>query len=460
MQLLAKCVGLISFPIVTRLLTVSEYGQLALANTILLFMYGIGKCGIPKSLICKVSESSTKQPWQLYWSGMLATGMVSSLVSIVYIVIVHITEVFFFVPYYFFLLPLIVLSRNLMAVHLAWMRAVEKITTHNILSSCFETGATIVGVVALITIAPTLSAMFTTRVIFEGLVVLSVVVVISKYHILWPDYRTVKKLLSFGIPLVWLEISMIIMTFGDRFQIGYLVGTGSVGLYAAAYNLAQYTTQLLCQPLILAIYPLYNKMYVNEGAENTRIFLGTVINYYFVVALPLFVFISCYSADILGVLASEKYTPAAKIVPIILLANIINGCIPLVSAGLYVCKKTKLVGQVTISAALLNFSLNWMFIYTWGYVGAAVTTLITFLFLFFGIKRKSDQYLSLSINYMRIGKFLLLSVLAVFPTLSISGSSIGLLALKGVLFSGIYLLLLVLLDREIYSIVRRQITHD
>lgn len=458
-QVATKLIGIVSFPIITRLLSVQDYGLLSLANTTLLFLYALGKCGVPKALIIMLTEGEGEQK-ETSSSAMFAVSLVTVGVCALYWFLVSIVALNSVVASVFYVLPVMVFFRNQFAVYQARLRAMGQILRHNILSACFETGSTLSALLVLYLVAPTVFALFGAKVVFEFLwvgILLGGFLFSIKSSWQRVDFGVVKKLLLFGAPLVWLELSVISMTFGDRFQIGYLMNSEAVGLYSAAYNLARYVQQIISQPLVLAVFPLYTKLYAEKGEKDTSQFLGTVLNAYFALSIPLLVFVSGSSELILSTLASDKYSSAAAIIPVVFLANILNGCIPLLSAGLYVSKRTKIIGLITVCTALLNFSLNWIFISLWGYMGAALSTLISFFVLCALLKYKANDSLRIVIRLGACGKYLLMALCAIAPNLILEGSGVQGLLLHAVWFCVIYCSLLLTFDREIYGYTTQSI---
>ncbi len=448
--------GLVSFPIVTHLLAINEYGLLAIVNTTLLFLYALGKCGLPRALITEITKNIPSSSHKLYWNGILTVSLTSIIVCALYLTAAWGISYFFKIPKVFYFLPIIVLFRNILAVLQAWLRAVEKITWHNIMSSTFEICSTISALLALFYISPTVMAMIGSRMVFESIAVIALLSSSAIFiHKASCSAKTMKTLVSFGAPLVWLELSMIVMTFGDRYQIGYIMDMKSVGLYSAAYNLAQYAQQIISQPLVLAAYPLYNKLFSQKGPKETRIFLEKILNYYFAITIPILIFTSINAHNILSFLASAKYSASANIVPIVLSGNILNGCVPLISAGLYVTKHTKIIGKATILSALINFTLNWIFIKTWGYAGAAFSTLLSFIFLFIIIKKSADKFLKVNIYLKNCFKYFLISLVAISPSWFLTNQGPWKILVSGILFVTIYTFTIIIFDKEIFTQIQR-----
>ncbi|BCL59428.1 hypothetical protein DGMP_01210 [Desulfomarina profundi] len=440
-----------------------DYGLLALANTALLFLYAIGKSGIPNSLITQLSEKAHTTTNNIYFNALLTVSGTTLLTCCTYLLFLFIIKHFFSVPVFFYFLPILVIFRNFFAVSLSRLQAREKITQYNILSASLETGSTITVLFFLFLSVPTVDEIFKAKIVFE-----SIFIILALYFPLRLldkldriiSKELIKKLLSFGIPLVWLEISMIIMTFGDRYQIGYLNDAKSVGLYTAGYNLAQYMQQIITQPLSLAIYPIYNKLFTEKGETETGLFLDTVLRYYFAVTIPLLIFLTVHAKILLSFLASEKYQAAATVVPIVFLGNLINGAVPIISAGLYLSRNTKILGKITVYAAISNIILNWYFISVFGYVGAAFTTLLSFMFLFLLVKHNADRLLKIKFPVTSCFLYLSFAICAVLPSFLFTETKLLPLILSSIIFILIYSSLTIATDRKLSGYLKNYFFRD
>ena len=82
-----------------------------------------------------------------------------------------------------------------------------------------------------------------------------------------------KHSIKFGFPLVWSELGHLILNYADRYLIHLYLGSASLGLYTAGYNLAMYVTQVIIYPINYAMVPIYMNIYVNKGEQQTKQFL-------------------------------------------------------------------------------------------------------------------------------------------------------------------------------------------
>lgn len=452
MQIASKATGLLSFPILTRTLSVHDYGILALMNTTLLFIIAVSKCGIPKELINNLGETEKTEHGSLYNLSFFLLLTVTFLVCFLFLILVLGINYFFYIPLTILMIIPIVVARNVYGLQEAWYRFKGEIVCRNLFTAIFEIGSAISIVIAIVLVSPDIITLFTAQIFYEVFVVVIAVYFFQRrvpFTKIILERSKIKNIVSFGLPLVWLEIAMIVMTFGDRYQIGLLLDARSVGLYTASYNVAQYGIQLISQPIILAVFPLFNKLYYEKGEMYAGKFFSKILDYYIYLTVPVLVFISSNAYEILSVMASDKYSAAARVIPIVLIGNILNGCLPIVSAGLYISKKTNIIGKVAVGGALFNFMSNWLFIYYLGYFGAAFSTMVTFIGVFFIIRMYASSYISINFSIKIILKSLVMSFAGVAPSFLYSLPSPIDLAVSAIVFLFIYLLLLMVVEKKV-----------
>jgi len=92
---------------------------------------------------------------------------------------------------------------------------------------------------------------------------------------------------------------------------------------------------------------------------------------------------------------------------------VLHGAITIYTAGLYIHKKTSLILYFTLGAGALNLLLNLIFVPGMGMVGAAIATLISYIFLIVLANIFSSKYITIRLNYLAIGKYVLASIMAV-----------------------------------------------
>jgi O-antigen/teichoic acid export membrane protein len=456
-QVSTKFFGLISFPIITRNLSVHDYGVLSLVNATLLLLYALGKCGVPRALIFYTKKESSCTPVRLLYKAVISVLMVSLTLVGGYVLIVHSASIDEPLRTALLVVAPLVVFKNTFQVILAWFRAISKISVHNVLNSAYELGSSISGLVVLVLFSKTVTGLLFGKALYEGIFFIFLFVYLFRIISLPRDKSNTfsfKELLSYGFPLIWLEISTIIIAFGDRYQIGYILGGESVGIYSVGYSISLYAQQLLSQPIVLAIFPIYNQLYNTEGASTASKYLNKVFHHYLGLAICIFTFLSYYSSELVTLYASEKYIDSIPVVPICLAGCLVGGAVPIISAGLYLNKKTKKVASLTFCSSLLNVLLNFLFINLFGIVGAAYSTVVSFLFLFwmlFVVNNKTN--VKVEFRFITLVKFFAISGLAICCTFWADNNSLFGVVISGLCYVSVYSILYLVVNPMLFKLI-------
>ena len=82
-----------------------------------------------------------------------------------------------------------------------------------------------------------------------------------------------KTAVIYGFPMIWTELSNVILDIGDRYIIDYFMGQKAVGVYSVGYSTASLGHSLLTVPLRMAVVPMCLAVWSKSGPEETRQFL-------------------------------------------------------------------------------------------------------------------------------------------------------------------------------------------
>jgi O-antigen/teichoic acid export membrane protein len=122
---------------------------------------------------------------------------------------------------------------------------------------------------------------------------------------------------------------------------------------------------------------MYMRIFAEDGAEATRRFLKKALHSYCLLGFPIIAGSSAIGAELLVFIASEKYQAGGAVIPFTVAGLIIAGAVRIVSAGLYIQKKSMTSLWLLLTAALLNLILNIILIPIYGITGAALATMLS-----------------------------------------------------------------------------------
>ncbi len=184
---------------------------------------------------------------------------------------------------------------------------------------------------------------------------------------------------KYGFPLVFSALSMLLVTMGDRYLLKYLKDLSDVGIYTLGYKIATVINLLIIQSFQTGFLPIAYKKY--EQANSARFFSKTLTYYTFILILTGLA-ISLFSKEIIELLARDKdYLLAYTIVPFITLSFVFKGIQYVFSLSLHFVKKTKFNAYIVILTAIFNIGLNFLLIPKFGIYGAAVSSVMSWLFM-------------------------------------------------------------------------------
>ena len=185
---------------------------------------------------------------------------------------------------------------------------------------------------------------------------------------------TLRPWLAVALPLLLIDGSFVVLRQTDTLMIGMMVGTSSVGIYAAALETSAWVNFVLLAVNSIAA-PMFAALYVEGDRANLQRLAATVARWMFPLALVVSVGLMVFADPILGLFGAEF--GAAK--PAMLW--LIGGQLVNVGAGSvgYLLTMTGHQNQCAIAvgcSAVLNFGLNLVLIPQFGLVGAAIATAI------------------------------------------------------------------------------------
>lgn len=242
--------------------------------------------------------------------------------------------------------------------------------------------------------------------IIQTLLVLPVMVKNMKPSI---EYGFVGDSLRFGFPLIFSAMAINLLNGSDRFILKFLSGETELGLYELGYKVAGVINMFIIMPFGLTIMPIAYKIYKQEGDKEYYKKLKTYVA--FVLVWAGFA-LSLYSKELVELFAQqESYYPASSIVALIVLAYVIYGLSMISSLGMYLTGNNSYVAYITLFCAALNIGLNFWLIPLYGMTGAAINTVIAFIFLDVLSNIASNKYYKIEYENSKLLKLFIVGIL-------------------------------------------------
>jgi len=458
--------GFISFPLWTRLLSVSDYGIFCTVTITITFMSVFMKFGNQQAVVRYYHDyDSDDDKRRMYYTTMiLGALLMSAMVTILYIIVVTALSKSILSrewTWYLIIAGIGGLLAAMVGLLLNFFRASQRIKAYNIVRIIIRYGGLGLSVFFVLFLSWGIYGLFIGQIVAYGLTALLLLYLLfkgktSNFNISYFSFNFLKNAVTYGFPLIWLELSNNILALSDRYIILFFGGARDVALYSAGYNVTQYGLELLYRPLWLAIVPIYLKIHSKEGREDTEKFLSRTLKYYLMAGIPIVFGVSYMGRELLSLLATAKYEGAYVVIPVISLSYLFFGTFSIISAGIHIQKKTYILMYASLFAAAVNIGLNFLLIPAMGIMGAAIATLISYIILISIVGHYAGKFITIKIPTADILKYSVLAALMVLLIRNYTNERPALdIFVKIVLGAVFYAACLLLIDSDLRGIVIR-----
>jgi len=208
-----------------------------------------------------------------------------------------------------------------------------------------------------------------------------------------------KKILSFSLPLMLVDILNDVMTWADTLLIGYFMTDAAVGFYNVARPLATFISTGLSA--ILFIYsPLAAWLYAQKKFKENDIIFTTATKWICFFTLPLTMVFIFYSNEVITLSFGRNYISAAIPLQILAIAYFINNFLGPNGATLTSYGEIRFLMYTTSIAAALNIVLDVFLIPIYGIIGSAIATGTSIILI--NIIRSYKLYLISGIHSLKL----------------------------------------------------------
>lgn len=189
------------------------------------------------------------------------------------------------------------------------------------------------------------------------------------------EWKIFKEMLAFSYPLVLSNLAVIALTVSDRYMLNYISGLAATGIYSLGLRLANTLKLVFTDSVMAALSPLRMKK-MNEP-DNGR-FFSKILTYATFICILVLLLLCLFSLEGIKLITkTTEYWQAAGIIGVLSFSFLLSMMRINFTTGLSLTKKTKVLGSLTFTTAVLNIALNVVLIPIWGFYGAAIATLLS-----------------------------------------------------------------------------------
>lgn len=382
-NILNAMIPFLLLPILTRVLTPSDYGVVAMFAIFLAFTNTLVGLSVHGAINVQYFKMDTVR-FSQYLTGCLLL-LISSEIFVFLLVLLFgaYFEDLIGIPYKWMLIGVITsFFQFLITIRLA---------TWVVLGNAFHYGVFQVSNTSLNTII-SLALIFMLGLTWTGRLlgqVIAIVIFGVIAFVLLTKQGLVKKAiywkidmvdaLKFGIPLIPHTIGAFVIYNVDRAILSNTLGVASVGIYMVAIQLGQ-VMGLVVESYNKVYSPWLMKELTNTDVNKEKIVMYSYFSMFIIVGFG--VIWSIVARFLLPIVAGREFQEASSLIFYTSMGFSLTGLYYLVTNYIFYAKKTKLLAMITFFCALINIPLAYMFIHFYGLKGAGIGFVLIQLLFF------------------------------------------------------------------------------
>ncbi len=186
-------------------------------------------------------------------------------------------------------------------------------------------------------------------------------------------------IIQYSAPLFFYSISAIFMAQIDRLMLTDMLSSVYTGFYSLAFIIANLFSMIL-SAVMKAWTPNYFEDMKNKQYAEVKIGINKLSDIAFFIA----VFIILFGTYVGYILVDQKYDKALQYIPLMTLGMYLSFIYQLYGRAIGYAKKTVWIAMIFITAAIVNVFLNYVLIPEYGIMGAISATLVANILLVIG----------------------------------------------------------------------------
>jgi O-antigen/teichoic acid export membrane protein len=449
--------GLVSFPIIARLLSTQEYGIMVLISTTVGLMQALSTAGLHHasqrfySKYKKIGKIESFHSTLIF--GSLVFGFIGTLcMMLVFMALTHFRLVSGNIQGIFFIASSLIAIRIMTSLFGSLYRIQEKPQTYISFSILNKYLGLALIILFLLAFSWGLFGYYLGLFIGELTVLIiywSIIIREINFPLKEFSFPMLRQARAYGLPLVFYGIAGALLTSSDRYLIGYFMTKSDIALYSVPYNLCSYLGGILVTGFEFAYIPIIMNEWNQGYFDKVRLGVQRIIRLYCLVAFPLFAGIFALGREIIVLFASDKYSEAHYILPYILGGVMIQGLLTPLMIGLVLSNSTKQIAKLTWKVTILNILMNLVLIPKIGLYGAALSTLVCYMLLAIAGAIRSSKHFLIGIPYFPITLYGLATLLMYGALNFVSTYSYMTALYTRICFGALlYAIIIVLFDRK------------
>ncbi|WP_270180121.1 flippase [Alkalihalobacillus sp. CinArs1] len=400
-------VGFMLVPIFTERFTTEEFGQYSLINSTvgLLGIISVNWINVAFIRFYSTSEKEQREDQLISISFLMALLTASVLSILIYVgAVLGITEKI--IPEKYALISIVLLfSANIHSFMFSYLRAKRKARFATILTSVTVFSRFLLFLYLLDVIQSPINALILSTIISDIIYIAVVILkdrkglrLIKRSDI---DFEYIKPYVKYGLPFILILGVHWLLTLSDRYMIEFLRNSDEVGIYSINYSFAQQIMMPLITIFMTTAEPILFRLSENNTETELNGVLNKIFKYFLLVLIPCAVGLAAVSDNLASLFIKNDFQQGYIIMPIVTFGFLFLGIRQYFNKSLEIIKRSKEIANISVIAALVNIGLNFVLIPMYGYIGAAYATLIAYVVYFLLSYYKTVNLTTIKISFSK-----------------------------------------------------------
>lgn len=257
---------------------------------------------------------------------------------------------------------------------------------------------------------------FISNLLASAIMLLMLLPDILKIHFQF-DKEIFKKLINYGFPILIVGIAGQLTLYVSNILIPFLIPESQeplkqLGIYGANLKLAVLMNMFI-QAFRFAFEPFF---FSRDNSKDDPVIYANIMKYFVIFGLLIFLGMTLF-VDLLEYVNDAKYNSGLKVLPIILMANLIYGMYYTQSLWYKITDKTRYGATQSVITSVVSIGLNFLLIPIFGYMGSAVTLLFSYLLVLVISYFQGEKYYPVPYNLKRIGIYFAVALALYFVSI-------------------------------------------
>ena len=406
--------GLILFPILTKNLTIDDYGTWVLVMATVGMLAPNLNLGMEAAVMRFLGVHKTKPDKQECFYSIFFFGLFIN-VSIIFILFLlnkPFSDIVLNGQVHFITVALfITLFESLYTICQTFFKSMQRFKKFSVFSILLNYGGIAVVGFSLISGYGLLVALISFGLVRLFLILIMLYFILADIGIIIPAFSRLKEYLLFSTPALVGNISMAVIGLSGTYLIGYYLGTSFVGYYSPAYTIGGLILMLMA-PFNVLLLPILTKLYDTDDYHGIGTYLKYTLKCFLILAIPATFGLILLSKEVLTILStSEIASYSYFITPFVVVGLVLYGVSNVFTKIFFLTKKIFIGQGIIAMSAVITFGLNLVSIPRFGLIGAAVSTLLGYSILLGLSVYFSRRYLKFGFELWFIVKSILASLM-------------------------------------------------